>query len=184
MATLNINLIKACQRKEKPAQKQLYEIYVDRLFSIARRYCNDDSSTKDIIQNSFINIFKNIHQLHDVNALEGWMKKITINCAIAAYKKQKKVRFDSDLICVTEDLFVAPIVEDLLNIEDLLSEVEALPDLYKIVLKMYAVDELKHTEIGEILSISSTLSRTRLTRARQMLLKRINKNQNLHYVAK
>lgn len=164
----NTRLIKGCKDAEPKAQRQLLEKYSRLLFSVALRYSIDRSEAKDILQESWINIFKGILKYNHEGKLEGWMSRVVINVALR--KKQnfhaRTAVYDGTFY---EDVSEAPEALSQLQYDDLLRIVNQLPDGCREVFKMASIDGLKHKEIGEILGIEESTSRAHLTRAKKKL---------------
>ena len=82
--------IQAAKKGEPTAQKYLYNQYKISLFSICLRYGRDRLESEDILQEGFINIFKDLHQFTEKGNLEGWMKRVMVNTALRYLRKWKK----------------------------------------------------------------------------------------------
>ena len=164
----NIKLIKGCKDADPKVQRQLLEKYSGLLFSVALRYSIDRSEAKDILQESWINIFKGIIKYNHEGKLEGWMSRIVINVAL-----RKKQNFHARTAIYNDtfykELSEAPEALSQLHYDDLLRVVNQLPDGCREVFKMASIDGLKHKEIGLILGIEESTSRAHLTRAKKKL---------------
>lgn len=164
----NEQLVNGCKDADSRAQRMLLDKFSGLLFSVALRYAKDRSEAKDILQESWINIFNGILNYKHEGKLEGWLCRIVINVALR--KKQniyaRKAVFDGHFY---EDISEAPEVLSRLQYDDLLRIVNQLPDGCREVFKMASIDGLKHKEIGEILGIQESTSRTQLTRAKRKL---------------
>jgi len=163
-----IDLIEGCKEAKPNAQRQLLERYSGLLFNVALRYSKDRSEAKDILQESWINIFKGILKYKHEGRLEGWMSRVVINVALR--KKQtfhaRTAIYDGAFY---EDVSERPEAIDQLQYDDLLRIVNQLPDGCREVFKMAAIDGLKHKEIGKLLGIEESSSRAHLTRAKKKL---------------
>jgi len=169
----NDKLIKGCQNADPKAQRMLLETYSGLLFSVALRYSVDRSEAKDILQESWINIFNGILKYRSEGKLEGWMTRIVINVALRKkqnFHKKNAVYVETFYDEISED----PRALDQLQYDDLLRLVNQLPDVSREVFKMASIDGLKHKEIGRILGIEESTSRTHLTRAKNRLRKLID----------
>ena len=164
----NVKLINGCKEAVPKAQRQLLEKYTGLLFSVALRYSTDRAEAKDILQESWINIFNGILKYNHEGKLEGWMTRIVINVAL---RKKQNFHARSAVYNGTfyENVSEEPEILSLLQYDDLLRIVNQLPVGCREVFKMSSIDGLKHKEIGEILGIEESTSRAHLTRAKKKL---------------
>ncbi len=164
-------LIQDCQSNKRAAQRMLYDRYSDMLMGIAQRYARDDHESFDILQNSFMKIFTKINSfVIGEGSFEGWMNRIVVNEALQLYRKNKKI-FYSDTEIMNNQPEVENSAIDLLEAEDILKLLEDLPDGYRIVFNLNVVEGYSHKEIGEILGIKESASRSQLSRAKKVLQK-------------
>ncbi len=168
-------LIKRCNKNDAQAQGQLYKLYANKLFSICLKYSRNYAEAEDNLQDAFITIFKKIHQFKNQGSLEGWMKRITINTALQRYRSVGV--FDIINEEQIEDVKVE-IDDDAIHIDYLLSIIQELPDRYRLVFNLYALDDYSHKEIAGLLNISIGTSKSNLARARMILKEKIE-----HYKA-
>ncbi|MFD2564445.1 RNA polymerase sigma factor [Aquimarina rubra] len=160
-------LIKKCKKSNREAQSELFYTYKDKLFALCLKYCKNREEAEDILQDSFLTIYKKIKQYKDKGSFEGWMKRITINKAIDRYHDNFfiDIPIKEDLICDTEidsDDFT-------LSIDQLLAFVQELPDQYRLVFNLYQLDNYSHKEIAAMLKISEGTSKSNLHRAKLQL---------------
>lgn len=156
------------------AFEYIYQSTSPQLMLICRRYAANQDEAKDLLQESFIKIYKNLRHF-DVNApFELWAKRIAINTAIDHYRKNLQRSFrslenvdpaDEEEIFVTSDFLR-------LDIEKVLTAIQELPDGYRIVLNLYVLENKSHREISELLQISESTSRSQLTKARKAIKSR------------
>ena len=139
------------------------------------RYAKDEQDAKDIFQEAFIKIFKQLKNLGDPTALDTWMRKIAVHTAIDFYHHQMKTKMnDCDIILETrlkneeyEKMM------DNLNNEQLVGIINDMPVGYRMVFNMYVMEGYKHREIAELLSISENTSKSQLKDAKIYLKKRL-----------
>ncbi|MGB5930085.1 MAG: sigma-70 family RNA polymerase sigma factor, partial [Cyclobacteriaceae bacterium] len=162
-------LIEGCLNDDKQAQKELYELYKRTLMGICRRYASRKSEAQDIYQEAFIKIFNNIDQVEDPVALPGWMKRVVVTTAITHYHKAY-IQYSEDDIADNEvDNNDYQEIMSGMDMKTLLELINNLPDGYRMVFNMHAIDGYKHAEIAEILAISENTSRTQLRKAKTRL---------------
>ena len=163
-----------CQEQNRNAFEELYGRYSGLLMGICLRYAKDEFEAADILQDSFIKIFKYIKDFQFEGSFEGWMRRIAVTTAINQYNKNKKDRLnfpDSDESFVTEKIENEAISN--ISTEELLRIIQTLPEGYKMVFNLYVIEGYKHAEIAEILNISEGTSKSQLARAKSMLKKKL-----------
>jgi len=173
-------LIKDCQRGIKSSQYELVKRYSSMLMAICRRYAKDEPSAKDVLQESLIRIFSNINKYKNTGSFEGWMKTITVRCALTWLDKSHFKREVNQLDFHLNES-IQPDVYDYLGVEEIQKIVEELPLGFKTVFQLNVIEGFSHKEIGEILQITESASRSQLTRAKRLLRKKIisKKNKNI-----
>lgn len=171
-------LIKACIKNDRKAQKEFYLLTTDKLMNVSRRYANDISDAKDILQNAYIKIFKSLKMFDsDKGNLDNWLTKIVINEALQLIRKKKKLAEKEHSGFEGFEELSTPEVLSRLHAEDVLKLMRVLPDGYRIVFNMSVVEGYTHKEIAEALNISESTSRSQLTRAKQMLRNLLNEQK-------
>lgn len=165
-------IINGCKKQDRKCQKALVETYSRRLFTVARRYTRDDDSAKDILQEALISVFKNIGNYQPKGSFEGWMRKIVVN---ASLKHLRDKDFWKNKIGVSTDHFEAltPEVYKQYDTDAIIHLIQQLPDGAQQIFNLYTVEGYNHNEIGELLDITPSTSRSQLTRARQWLKKKL-----------
>lgn len=155
-----------CGEKDQKAQKEFYFFYAQKLFNICKRYLKDSDRAKDLLQDSFIKIFDNLHQYSGNSPIEAWMGRITANTCIQHLKKEKKLQEsaidDYPLTTVEDD----EVEGGSYSSEMLFKALDMLDDNFKAVFNLFVFEEYSHKEIAEILNINENTSRSRLSRAR------------------
>ena len=192
-------IIKGCKKRNKTAQRELYEAYVPVLRGICHRYANSRDEVKDIIQEGFIKVYSKINQYKGTGSFEGWLKRIFINTAISYYKKQirngiynfqniNETDIDNSFLNIDGDSDDFEI--DINEVErgnldknivyktgfsesELLDILKTIPIHFQIVFNLYFIDNFKHKEIAIKLDINEKTSRTRLLRARKILQQKL-----------
>ena len=167
------DLIKGCIRKEREAQKELYDRYADILLGICARYASDTAEAEDILQEGFVRIFTYITDFSAKGSLFNWMRKIMINTAITVYHRNRKHRYHQEIEAVQEpSRDVMPGSSDFTH-EELLIVLRSLPEGYRIIFNLYAVEGFRHKEIAEMLGIDVNTSKSQYSRARRFLRKKL-----------
>ena len=163
-------IIEGCRKQNGRSQRLLYEKYAPILLGICVRYVSNRSEAEDILQDGFVKIFLNINDYTGKGAFENWMKKIIINTAITHYHKNYKYHQNIDIDDVNEgDFSPSDSLYDEFSAKELLEIVNTLPQGYKVVFNLYAIEGYKHREIAEILNIDENTSKSQYARARKWI---------------
>lgn len=174
----DINLIISAKNGDRKAAKQLYELHKQSLFMVCMRYAKDRSRAQDYLQETFISIFKNLHQFDtSKGAFGAWAKRIAINVCLMDIRKNNlySVNISEAEVIATD----TPNALSQLSLKEMLRMIQQMPDGYKTVFNMYVIDGYSHKEIAEELGISVSTSKTQLMKARLLLQKKILKNNQV-----
>ncbi|NEW78929.1 MAG: sigma-70 family RNA polymerase sigma factor [Gelidibacter sp.] len=167
-------LIKQCANNDHKAQKEIYQLFAGKLFSICLKYSKNKQEAQDNFQDGFIVIFDKIGQFNFKGSFEGWLKRVMVNTVLLKYRKKNVLNI------VTEDIPDEVIVEvddDEISLDFLLNLINELPDRYRLVFNLYALDGYAHKEISEMLQIAEGTSKSNLARARAILKQKIETHQ-------
>lgn len=171
-------LITQCLKENPLAQRHLYEKYSKKFYTICMRYCQDEEDAKDVLQNGFVKIYTKLDTYNFSGSFEGWMKRIITNTAIEFYRK--KINFqDIEEIKVQNESAIIETSE--IDVKEFLKIIQSLPDGYRMVFNLYAMEGFNHQEIAKKLNISEGTSKSQLSRARAILQKKI---EALHRIKK
>jgi len=167
-------IIRGCVKNDSTCQKQLYDIFAPRMFSVCTRYARNRDDAKDIFQSGFLKVLENISQLRNVDSIEWWMQKIFVNEALLLYKREQKIQYTN-----VDDVFSNKLVEHYtiineLEVEYITGLIQNLPDKMRLVFNMYIIEGYSHQEIASQLNISEGTSKSHLHDARKNLMKKIN----------
>lgn len=163
-------LVKGCVKRERNAQKHLYEIYSSKMYALCLRYVKDSMQAEDILVTAFTKVFEKIGQFKHEGSFEGWIRRIVINEALAYLRKSRSMYIETELEQAHQEPDYGHL-SDHLEAEDLLTMIRELPAGYRIVFNMYALDGYTHKEIAAHLGISENTSKSQLSRARAYLQK-------------
>ncbi len=169
-------LIDACLKGNPIAQKMLYDTYSSVLYGICLRYSKKEEEAQDILQDSFIKIFTKLDTYQYTGSFEGWLKRIVTNTSIEYYRK--KINTEQ-----VEEIGFSPYLaidsEKGLEVEELLKMIQELPEGYRMVFNLYAIDGYTHGEIATKLNISEGTSKSQLSRARAYLQRKFKEKFEL-----
>jgi len=172
------NIIEGCKKQEPEFQKELVLRYSGLLMTVSRRYSHDPESAKDVLQEALIKILRSIPKYTEQGSFEAWMKRITINTALKYFDKGN---FKNEVF-VLEDLNDENVVPDIysqLGSEELMALIDNLPNGFREVFNLFAIEGYSHKEIGELLDITESTSRSQLTRARSLLKKQLTIHEKI-----
>lgn len=164
-------LIKKCQKNNSKAQSALYNLYAGKLYAVCYKYSKNQVEAEDTLHDGFITIFNKISQFKNQGSFEGWMKRIMINTALEKYRKDKVFPLINEEIKDEED---EEIEDENLNLNELLTTIQKLPNRYRLVFNLYVLDGYSHKEIGKLLEISEGTSKSNLSRAKVLLKKELS----------
>jgi RNA polymerase sigma-70 factor (ECF subfamily) len=167
------HIIRDCKNKDKAAQKMLYEHYASHVYGICLRYAKNTQDAEDLMQDSFVKILKNITRYKDYGSFTGWLTRVAVNTAISFYRKKIRHMTSPDTDAVNKEADKPFFVDVHLFAEDIVTEIKSLPDGYRMVFNLYAIEGYDHNEIGEMLGIAASSSRSQYFRARKMLQKKL-----------
>jgi RNA polymerase sigma-70 factor (ECF subfamily) len=168
-------LIKGCLLGDPDAQKLLFETYVTAMARVCIRYLKDHDIAQDAMMEAFMRVFDKLKDFkyQGDHSLEMWIRKIMINECLMKLRKNRS-RFFMD---VTDEHYEsAQITEDHFSADDILVLVNGLPEGYRMVFNLYAIDGYSHKEIAMQLDISESASRSQLTHARSKLKELLRKH--------
>lgn len=166
---IETQLIQNCIKGEPTAQRLFYEKYSGKLYGVCLRYARDNAEAQDILQESFIRIFKYLPDYQHKGSIEGWMRRIVVNVALRMIQAAFS-RYELPVEALPDSSIEADVLPQL-NAEELLHLIRKLPDGYRVVFNMYAIEGYSHAEIGAQLNIDESTSRSQLTKARKLLKK-------------
>lgn len=168
-------LIKECKSNNRLSQKALYLQLLPYLRAVCIRYIYHTNSVKDVLQESFILIFKNLNKFDpDKGAFHKWAVTITIN-ATFNYNRRMTLKNQDSFEIDLHDVPQIPVILENLSIEASLQMLKKMPADYFEVFNLYIIDGYDHKEIASMLNINADLSRKRLSRARTWLKKTYGK---------
>ena len=176
-------IIRGCIKNDSYYQKMLFKKYGGKMYAVCRRYARDDSEANDMFQEGFIKVFRYLGNFQEKSKLSTWMHSIFVNTSLKYLRKQKswlEFKEEEDLDIRTE-MFDIDLGESSTPFSEaeLLEMIDSLPDGYKAVFNLYAIDGFTHQEIAEYLEISVNTSKSQLFRARKFLQNLINEKLNI-----
>lgn len=164
-----ITLANNCIKGDPRAQRELFEMYAPKMMGVCLRYMKDQMQAEDVLQDGFVKVFTKLHKYEGNGSLEGWVRRIMVNTALDHLRKSSK--FNANVSMDDVDYKVesdADALSDLME-EDLLKLIQDMPDGYKTVFNMFAIEGYSHKEISDQLGISENTSKSQYSRAKAYL---------------
>jgi len=169
-------ILQGCIKCKPSAQRELFEKYSPVLLGICIRYAGSVQEAEDIMQEGFVKIFMNISHFKGEGSLMAWMRRIMINTAITAYHRALKHRYHDDIEEIRETSMEHVSWSDAdFTEEELIKIIERMPEGYRLVFNLYAIEGFKHREIAVMLEIDENTSKSQYSRARRWLQERLTK---------
>lgn len=180
----DLQLIEGCKRQDRKYQQLLYQQYARVMYGICLRYSSDTDMAQDLLQDGFIKVFANISSFEGKGSFEGWMKRVFVNLALEAIRKDKiKKQYIEDIENISGDEIADADLnkeEDELSESVLMSFIQDLPPGYRSVFNLYAIEDYSHKEISEMLGIAEGTSRSQYIRARSLLQEKIKEYRRIN----
>ena len=177
-------LVKGCKKNDTTSQQVLFDKYGPRMLGLCRRYINDAAIAEDVMICAFTKVFAKITQFKGVGSFEGWIRRIMINESLIYLRKNRNMYVEVDIEQARQAIHY-DILESRLAAEELLKIIQELPEGYRIVFNLYAIEGYTHKEISEELGININTSKSQLSRARKWLQSRLMEIEQtekiLHY---
>jgi RNA polymerase sigma factor (sigma-70 family) len=160
------SLIKKAITNSREAQQQLFEQYSPKMLGVCRQYVKDLHHAEDLLLEGFLKVFTNLHRFKHEGSFEGWIRRIMVNTCISYLRKKNVIDLSDE-----EYIFNDAATESLENTsaEDIQKLIDKLPQGYKMVFNLFAIEGYKHSEIAEKLGISESTSKSQLFKARKLL---------------
>ncbi|MCA6074555.1 RNA polymerase sigma factor [Fulvivirga sedimenti] len=163
-----VNLIKGCRDNDRAMQKKLYQRYYSFAMSICMRYGENREDAVEIMNDGFFKAFKYIRSFELDQPFEPWLKRVMVNCSIDHFKRKSRMLFEDDTYH-TETIAGQSTILESITYEEMLSLVKKLPDAYRTVFNLVAIEGYKHEEVSKLLNISTGTSKSNYSRARAKL---------------
>lgn len=168
----NRELIEACVKGDRVAQRNLYDLFSRRMYVVCLRYTKSQQEAEDVLQDSFIKVFKNLKGYRGDSRLDYWIKRIVINTALNSQRKKLYMYPMVDIDDVKNDFDHSKAFSNF-QMEELLKMIKELPTGCQTVFNLFAIEGYSHKEIAEMLEVSEGTSKSQFARARKLLQDKI-----------
>jgi RNA polymerase sigma-70 factor (ECF subfamily) len=170
-------LIKKAVQNNRDAQRVLYELHSPKMLSVCRYYIKDLQYAEEVMLNGFFKVFKNLKSFKNEGSFEGWIRRIMVREAISFLRKKKQIEFVVDQL--PENTQVS--IDSNLEVAEIQQLIDHLPEGYRMVFVMYAIEGYKHQEIAKMLNITEGTSKSQLFKARKMLQQKVKELNKTNY---
>ena len=172
-------LVERCKTGDRRAQHDLYGRYARAMYNVCLRIVGHEGEAEDVLQEAFLDAFANLHRFRAESTFGAWLKQIVVNRAIGQLRSRRL------LLVSTDDLgdgFDVPdtdgggyVDEDRLawDVARVRRAMQTLPEGYRVVLTLHLFEGYDHDEIGQILCIGESTSRSQYLRAKRKLLEQL-----------
>lgn len=173
-----LHLIEECFLEKRKSQRALYEKFYGYGMSISLRYSNNRRDATEILNDSFLKVFTNLKRYDKSLPFKAWLRRIIINTSIDHFRKNERSvhQLTNDVAFVDTGTDI-PVDHSI----DVLPLLQKISPQYRIVFNLYVMEEYKHNEISEMLSISEGTSRSNLLRAKaklkELIIKQYEENK-------
>ena len=179
MSPLSLNnstekqLLALCKQGDRYACKQLFEMYSGKMMALCYRFARDRNEAEDILQEGFVRVFTKLELYSGLGSFESWMKRVIINTALK-YREKNVTKHNYTEIDNIHVFDKNPTIIEELSKEEILKLIQELPDGYRTVFNLYIIEGYSHKDIGQMLGIEESTSRSQLVKARNLLKKKLN----------
>lgn len=166
-------LVERCIKGERNAQYNLYRMYSKGMYSICLRMLNDNMEAEDVLQESFMDVYRKLHTYKFESTPGAWIKRIVVNNCINKLRKNRlQIEEIEEGRYVTEEVIEKDDLQ--YEVKKIKQAISRLPDGYRAIFSLYAMEGYDHQEIGQILSISESTSKSQYSRAKKKIRELIN----------
>src|SRR5215217_2823775 len=162
-------MLHGCLSNIASAQEALYNRFSPKMLGVCYRFSKNREDAEDMLQEGFIKVFSQIHQYRSEGALEGWIRRIVVHTCINVLKKNKKFSDSVDITFANGIGIREENIPSIMQAKEVVECIRLLPIGYRTVLNLYAIEGYSHKEIGDVLDIEESTSRSQYTRAKAML---------------
>jgi RNA polymerase sigma factor (sigma-70 family) len=167
------SLVERCRKSDESAQREIYQLYFRSMYNISLRIIGNSAEAEDIMQDSFLKAFRKISACRENSAFGAWLKRIVVNRSIDALREKMRIRFEEESK-IPSGILSEEVPGEAEEFAEAAAEVKKciaeLPEGYRLILTLYLLEGYDHEEIGQILKIKVSTSRSQFARAKQKLL--------------
>ena len=162
-------LVKKCLKRDQRAQKELFDKYSPKMMGVCLRYMKNKEQAEDALQDGFVKVFSKLNLYKGKGSLEGWVRRVLVNTCLDQIRKKVKLNMNVSMDEVEYMIEHNGYIIEGLSAKDLLEMVNSMPDGYRVVFNMFAIEGYSHKEIAKELGVSENTSKSQYLRARGYL---------------
>lgn len=162
-------LVKECVKGNTKAQRLLFEKFSQKMLGVCLRYSKNQEEAEDVLQEGFIKTFSKLNDYSNEGSLEGWIRKIMVNTALDSIRKNTRFANDISIDLIDYQIGNSDFTIENMSANDLILLINSMPDGYKVVFNMFAIEGYSHKEIAETLGVSENTSKSQYLRAKSYL---------------
>lgn len=173
--TTEAKLIRRACAHDREAQQEIYRRFAPKMLSVCRYYIRDLQFAEDAMISGFLKVLTRLDSYKNEGSLEGWIRRIMVRECLSYLRSKKQMLYVEDASVGSEEGTFEEITH--LEVEDIQQEIDRLPEGYRVVFLMYAIEGYSHKEIADLTGISEGTSKSQLFKARKMLQQRISERK-------
>jgi RNA polymerase sigma-70 factor (ECF subfamily) len=163
------DLIAGCLGGDELCQEILYKRYFSYAMSVSLRYTRNREDAMEIVNDSYMKVLDNLKDFESVKSFKAWYSRILVNTAIDSYRRKLKRNNELPIDNLADSPDEEPQIEAELSVDDILNIFNQLPDNYRLTFNLYEIEGYSHEEIGQMMGVSTSTSRSNLARAKKMV---------------
>ena len=171
-------MIKGCINGDRRCQRTLYDRFASKMLGVCMRYAKDRSEAEDMLQEGFIKVFLNISRFRNDGSFEGWIRRIMVFTAINMFNQRNR-KFKESLDSEGYDGVYDDQVIERISAREIVALIQQMPEGYRTIFNLYAVEGYTHREIGELLHIAEGTSKSQYSRARHYMQNVLTKHDHI-----
>lgn len=161
-------LIQNCINGDRKSQKEMYDMFATKMFSVCLRYAKNPMDAEDVLQEGFVKLFNNLHRFRGEGSFDGWARRIFVNTAIEHLRRKNLNTTVSEGLENSVKDKQKNALDNLFE-KDLIDTANTLSDGYRTVFTLYAIEGFSHKEIAAQLGITESTSKSQFSRAKALL---------------
>ena len=165
----DLTLVNECAKGNSKAQRALFDKFAPKMLAVCQRYLRNNQEAEDVLQDGFVKVFQKIVDFKMEGSLEGWIRRIVVNTALDTIRKNKKLLDDVQVEEVQYKVGFTDHQFDGMDLAQLMKLIDGMPDGYRIVFNMFAIEGYSHKEIADTLGVTENTSKSQYSRARAFL---------------
>lgn len=165
----DLTLVNECAKGNSKAQRALFDKFAPKMLAVCQRYLRNNQEAEDVLQDGFVKVFQKIVDFKMEGSLEGWIRRIIVNTALDTIRKNKKLLDDVQVEEVQYKVSFTDHQFDGMDLAQLMKLINEMPDGYRVVFNMFAIEGYSHKEIADTLGVTENTSKSQYSRARAFL---------------